>query len=168
MFRDALPQHYAARRLLIGTASSAIGRGLTLPFLYIYLTKVRDIAPTTAGLVIGWLGLTSLIIAPMGGSLVDRLGARRVVLPMLLVEAVGVASLALVTEPWHAFAAITLVAIGGGVIWSAMATIMSSVTPTRNARGSSASSSRCSTSASDRRDDLRHRRRHRPAGHLPG
>ncbi|MBB5871112.1 MFS family permease [Allocatelliglobosispora scoriae] len=128
MFRDALPQQQAARRMLLGTAVSAIGRGLTLPFLFIYLTKVRDITPTTAGLVIGWLGLATLLIAPVGGTLVDRLGARRIVLPMLLVEAAGVASLALVTSPLRAFVSATLVAIGGGVIWSAMTTILSSVT----------------------------------------
>ena len=128
MLRDALPQQQAARRMLLGTAVSAIGRGLTLPFLFIYLTKVRDLTPTTAGLVIGWLGLATLLIAPVGGTLVDRLGARRIVLPMLLVEAVGVASLALVTSPLRAFLSATLVALGGGVIWSAMTTILTSVT----------------------------------------
>jgi len=128
MLRGLLPSHYAARRLLLGTAFSAVGRGLTLPFLFIYLTKVRDIAPTTAGFAIGWFGVMSLVIAPLGGTLVDRLGARRVVLPMLFVEAAGVASLALVSKPWHAFGAITLCAAGAGVIWSAMSTILTSVT----------------------------------------
>jgi MFS family permease len=131
MLRDMLPQRTEARRLLAATLFSATGRGLTLPFMFIYLTKVRDISAFTAGMVIAWLAVCSLTIGPIGGWAVDRFGARRIVLPMLLVEAVGVASMGFAHETWQAFLAVTLIGTGGGVIWAAFTTILSSVTDER-------------------------------------
>jgi MFS family permease len=128
MLRDALPERPEARRILIGTVFSALGRGFTLPFLYIYLTQVRDLPGSTAGLLIGWFGLLALAIAPVGGTLIDRLGARRVVLPMLLVEAVGVGSLALVDSVWKAWVSLSLCAAGAGIIWAGQNTIFTSIT----------------------------------------
>src|SRR3712207_5661695 len=101
MLRAALPTRPEARRILVGTLCSAIGRGLTLPFLFIYLNDVRGLSGATVGLVVGWLGTVSLVLSPLGGTLIDRLGARRVVIPALLVESGGVASLALVDHTWH-------------------------------------------------------------------
>ena len=128
MLRSALPGRPEARRLLVATIFSAIGRGLTLPFLFIYLTEVRQFDATTVGLLIGWFGLCALLIAPLGGTLIDRLGARRVVLPALLIEAAGVGGLALVTEVWHAWVALTLASVGAGVIWAGQNTILTSLT----------------------------------------
>src|SRR5262245_48834596 len=128
MLRDILPRRTEARRILAATLFSATGRGLTLPFMFIYLTQVRDISAGTAGLVIGWLAVCSLAIGPIGGWAVDRFGARRIVLPMLMVEALGVASVGFAHEAWQAFAAVTLIGAGGGVIWAAFTTILSSVT----------------------------------------
>lgn len=131
MLRDALPTSPLARRMLFGTLFSALGRGMTLPFLYIYLTEVRHLSGGTVGLLIGWFGLFTLVIAPLGGTLIDKLGARRVVLPLLLVEAVGVGSLALVRNVWQAWAALTVCALGGAVIWAGLNTIFTSLTGER-------------------------------------
>ena len=38
-----------ARRLLIGTLVGAVGNGMTLPFLFVYLTKVRHLDPSVVG-----------------------------------------------------------------------------------------------------------------------
>jgi len=128
MLRDLLPQRVEARRILLATIFSAIGRGLTLPFMFIYLTKVRDVSAFTAGLVIGWIAVCALVIGPIGGWAVDRFGARRIVVPMLLVEAAGVFSMGLVHNVALAFTAATLIGLGGGVIWAGVNVILSSVT----------------------------------------
>lgn len=127
MIRQALPASREARRILVGTLFSAVGRGLTLPFLFIYLTEVRGISAATVGLLVGWMGVISLSFAPIGGTLVDRLGARRVVLPLFGVEAVGTASLALVNSTATAFLSLTVVAIGFAAIWSAQTTILAAL-----------------------------------------
>jgi len=85
MLRSTLPASPAARRVLVGTLLSSFGRGLTLPFLLVYLTQVRGLNAGTVGLLAGWMGVVSLGLAPLGGSLVDRFGARTVVLPLTLV-----------------------------------------------------------------------------------
>ncbi|MFF4880978.1 MFS transporter [Micromonospora sp. NPDC000668] len=128
MLRRALPRRSEARRLLIGTLLSAIGRGLTLPFLFIYLTDVRGLTDTRAGLVIGWYGAVTLALSPLGGTLIDRFGARRVVVPCLLIEAVGTGSLALVNSTGSALLVMTVVAIGSSAIWSGQNTILASLT----------------------------------------
>jgi MFS family permease len=114
--------------MLLGTLCSAVGRGLTLPFLFIYLNDVRGLSGATVGLVVGWMGAVSLALSPLGGTLIDRFGARYVVMPALLVEACGVASLALVDDVWGAFASVTAMAVGFSVIYAGQSTILASLT----------------------------------------
>jgi len=128
MFREALPARYEARRILIGTVFSALGRGFTLPFLFIYLTKVHHIPQSTAGLLIGWFGLLTLIAAPVGGTLIDRFGARRVVLPALIIEATAMGGLAFASTQWQFWGVLTLGALAGSSIWAGQNTILTSVT----------------------------------------
>jgi MFS family permease len=129
MFRGTLPDSPEARRILAGTVFSAIGRGLTLPFLFVYLSEVRGLPAGTVGLLVGWMGLVGLALAPMGGTLVDRYGARRVVLPLFAVEATGTASLSLVHSVPSALAALTVVAIGTSAMWSGQNTMLASLVP---------------------------------------
>ncbi|HZM80798.1 MAG TPA: MFS transporter [Candidatus Limnocylindrales bacterium] len=128
MLREAMPARREARRILIGTIFSALGRGFTLPFLFIYLTKVRDVPASTAGLLIGWFGLLTLFAAPVGGTLIDRFGARRVVLPALTIEATAMGLLAFASTEWHFWGVLTLGALAGSSIWAGQNTILTSVT----------------------------------------
>lgn len=128
MFREAMPARPEARRILIGTIFSALGRGFTLPFLFIYLTEVRHIAQSTAGLLIGWFGLLTLIAAPVGGALIDRFGARRVVLPALAMEATAMGLLAFASNQWQFWGVLTLGALAGSSIWAGQNTILTSIT----------------------------------------
>ncbi|MFC0503950.1 MFS transporter [Micromonospora costi] len=128
MLLRALPRRPEARRILVGTVLSAIGRGLTLPFLFIYLTDVRGLTDARAGLVIGWYGAVTLVLSPLGGTLIDRFGARRIVLPCLVVEAAGTGLLSVVHSTTSAFLVMTLVAIGSSAIWSGQNTILASLT----------------------------------------
>jgi len=128
MFREAMPARHEARRILFGTMFSALGRGFTLPFLFIYLTEVRHIPASMAGLLIGWFGLLTLIAAPVGGTLIDRFGARRVVIPALMIEATSMGLLAFATTESHFWAVLTLGALAGSSIWAGQNTILTSVT----------------------------------------
>jgi len=128
MVRAALPTSPEARPILVGTLLSAIGHGLTLPFLYIYLTQVRHLDATVVGFAVGWMGVMGLVLAPLGGTLIDRFGARRVVLPLFVIEAVGVASYGWVHTTWQVFAAATLCAVGNAALWAGQNTILASVT----------------------------------------
>lgn len=128
MFREAMPTSREARRILIGTIFSSLGRGFTLPFLFIYLTKVHHIPESTAGLLIGWFGLLTLFAAPVGGTLIDRFGARSVVLPALVIEASAMGLLAFAHTGWQFWGVLTLGALANSSIWAGQNTILTSVT----------------------------------------
>jgi MFS family permease len=135
MLRSALPASREARRVLIGTLFSAIGTGLTLPFLYVYLTEVSGLDGAQVGLLVGWMGLVGLTLAPLGGTLVDRIGARRVVLALLVLNGVGAASLALAHSLLTAFLSVTAIAMAGAALWGAQTTILATlVTPQERQR----------------------------------
>ena len=116
------------RLLLAGSVVSAFGRGMTLPYMYVYLAQVRDFSPTVVGLALGWLGVAAMVLMPLGGRLVDRFGARHVMLPLYVLEAVAVGSIALATEPWHAFVSLTLVAAGASGLAPGQAVILNDET----------------------------------------
>jgi MFS family permease len=135
MLRAALPSSPDARRILVGSFFSALGTGLTLPFLLVYLTQVRGLSAGTVGLLAGWMGLVALVLGPVGGSLIDRYGARVVVIPCYLIVAAGTASLAFVDGALSALLVLTLIAIGSGTYWSGQSTILAAlVTPDERQR----------------------------------
>jgi MFS family permease len=75
--------------VLGGDALSAVGSGLTLPFLLVYLHQARGIT--------------------------DRFGARQALIGGL-VAAAGPSAIAYAQSPWQAFAAAALIGFGAGVI----------------------------------------------------
>jgi MFS family permease len=135
MLRSSLPDSRDARRVLTGNLFSAVGNGLTLPFLFVYLTEVRGLDGGQVGLLVGWMGLVALITAPAGGALVDRLGARPVMLTLFVLNGAGAASLALVHSLLTAFVSVTVIAIAGSTLWAGQTTILTSlVTPQERQR----------------------------------
>ena len=80
--------------VLGGDFLSAIGSGLTLPWLFVYAHQVRHLGYGTAGLVVAAVALASLAGNPLGGVLADRLTARRAVMAGLVVAAAGSVALA--------------------------------------------------------------------------
>jgi MFS family permease len=128
VIRSALPARSDARRLLLGTYMSALGTGMTLPFLYVYLHEVRRIDATLVGLVVAWMGALSLVLAGPWGSLMDRVGPRRVLLPLMVLGACGAGSWALVHHPWQAFVSGSLMAAAGSAVFSGSNTLLATLT----------------------------------------
>lgn len=102
----------AAWRMLGAAVLSALGTGLTLPFLLVYLHSVRGLDLSLAGAVAGTVGLVSLVGNPLGGWLADRIGPRPAVLVGLPVAALGVAGWAAIHGPLTAFAVAAVAGLG--------------------------------------------------------
>lgn len=117
----------AAWTVLGGDALSALGTGMTLPFLLVYLSTVRGVSLATAGLALSTLALASSVGNPLGGSFADRFGARRTVIGGLLVAAAGAVALGLVREPWQAFGACATLGLGVSIIWPAQDALLAAV-----------------------------------------
>ena len=101
------------RRIFVGFAFSALGGGLTMPFLYVYLAEVRGIATATVGLLFAWMGVLGFARVA-GGRHADR--------PLrpapgdhargCCMEAVGAAAIAHVRGTGSAFLVATFLAVG--------------------------------------------------------
>jgi MFS family permease len=100
---------------------------MSLPFLLIYLTEVRAISLTTAGLVLSTVALASFIGNPLGGWLSDPLGPRTALMISLVLSAVGVASFAVTTRPVHAFVSAALLGLGNSIAWPAFDALLASL-----------------------------------------
>ena len=117
------------RRLFVGIAFSALGSGLTMPFLYVYLAEVRGIATTTVGLLFAWMGLLGFLGSPVGGTLIDRFGPRPVMVVGLTTEALGVAALTLVQNARHALAVATFQTLGTVGLYPAPTAMLTRLVP---------------------------------------
>ncbi len=115
--------------LLAGDAVSAVGSGLTLPFLLVYLHGVRGLGLGEAGLALSMVALAGFAGNPVGGSLVDRVGGRAALLMGLVFATAGSAFLAFVTEPWQAYGAAATLGFGLAVVWPARTALLASIVP---------------------------------------
>lgn len=122
---DRVPLPPMARRMLLATGVSALGNGLVLPFLVVYLHQIRGMPTSVAGLVVAFQAVLGFVIAPLGGALIDRIGPRPVMLIAPLVMALGSLAYAGVHTPLQALGASFLMSLGAAALWPAGATMMS-------------------------------------------
>ncbi len=116
-------------RVVLGFAFSSLGSGLTMPYLYVYLATVRGIETSTVGWVFAWMGLLGFAAAPIGGSLIDRYGPRPVMIVGLVIEALGTASIGLVSTVPQAFAVASFIVIGNVAVWPASTAMLTRLVP---------------------------------------
>ena len=119
----------AAWRVLRADLVSALGTGLVLPFLVVYLRDARGFHVVTASLAVSVMAVAGLISGIAAGALVDRLGPRSTLLASLVTCSVGSVLIAFVTEPWHAFVAASALGAGIGGIWPATNSLFVSIVP---------------------------------------
>ncbi|ORA36212.1 MFS transporter [Mycobacterium aquaticum] len=117
----------AAATILAGDALSALGSGMSLPFMLVYLHQVRGIDITTAALALSTVALASFVGNPVGGYLSDRLGPRPALLVGLMFSAAGAATLGWVTCAVVAFLASALLGLGNSITWPAFDALLATV-----------------------------------------
>jgi MFS family permease len=115
--------------LQVGGLVNAFGNGVILPFLFIYLHNVRGIALGPAGLIVATNAVVSLVAGPFFGSMIDRVGGRRMLAVSLAILTVGYAAYPLVHEPWQGFVVAAITGIGMGGFWPSQSTLIASLTP---------------------------------------
>ncbi|WP_395245119.1 MFS transporter [Agromyces sp. MMS24-K17] len=124
-FWGALPTE--GRWLLSTVAIQTLGRGLTLPFTIIYLHEVRGFDLGLSGALMSLIAITGLVITGPGGTLIDRFGARPVLLVGLTSMIAGCTLLAFATEPAAAAVALVLIGVNFGVSWPGFNALIATV-----------------------------------------
>lgn len=115
-------------RLVISNAVSALGTGLTLPLLLIYLHRVRGIDLPTTGLLLAVPGVIGLVVVPIAGTLMDRIGARRVLASAMLLLCLAQVGLAFVHTPAQAVPVLLIQGIALGPTFPAFNTLLAGLT----------------------------------------
>src|SRR6478735_7364286 len=124
-FWSALP--IEGRWLLSTVAIQTLGRGMTLPFTIIYFHEVRGFDLGVSGALMSLIAITGLIVTGPGGSLIDRFGARRVLIAGILAMIAGCTLLAFATHPAIAAIAVVLIGINFGVSWPGFNALIATV-----------------------------------------
>jgi MFS family permease len=124
-FWRALPT--AGRWLLSTVAIQTLGRGMTLPFTIIYLHEVRGFDLGLSGGLMSLIAITGLIVTGPGGTLIDRYGARTILLAGLSSMIAGCTLLAFATNPAVAAIALVLIGVNFGVSWPGFNALVATV-----------------------------------------
>ncbi|WP_328854514.1 MFS transporter [Microbispora hainanensis] len=101
-------------RYMAGMVVDSTGSGMYLPLSLLFFHHVTGLPIERVGVIMTAAALFSLVANPIAGVLVDRFGARAVVVGGYLVRAVGFAAYPLVDSPLTMFLAVALVALGDG------------------------------------------------------
>jgi MFS family permease len=124
-FWSALPRD--GRWLLSTVVVQFFGRGLTLPFTIIYLHEVRGFPLALSGTLMGLVAVVGLAVTGPAGWLVDRFGARVVILGGLASAVAGCTVIALATVPLVAGLGLALFGVQLGVAWPAVNALVATV-----------------------------------------
>ena len=106
-----------------------LGTGLVLPFNVVYLHEVRGFALSDVGLLLGLPPLMGLLVVGPGGLAIDRIGARRIQVGVLVLLVAGNALLAFATSELVAGLALVLTGVAFGMSWPAWQSLVASVIP---------------------------------------
>lgn len=114
----------ALRRIQLGNALSAFGSGFTVPFLFVYVTRVRDMTAGQAGLMFSVLAVAALIALPFVGPAIDRRGPRPVAVAGAVVAGAGSLTLGLAVDATLVMVGAALLGAGIAAIQPALATMI--------------------------------------------
>jgi MFS family permease len=118
-----------SRKMVMGIGLNAIGGGMTLSLLLVYLHDMRGFTNTFGGLLLSWGALVSIVASTPMGALVDRIGPKKVMIGGLLLNSAAAFSLSLVTTHLQVILALTAINVAGQAIWPSQSVVLTRVTP---------------------------------------
>ena len=118
-----------ARWVLLADLLSTAGSGIVLPFLAIYVGRVRDLGPGAGAAALAVLAFGCLPANLVAGAAADRYGARPVLVVGWVTAAAGDLALVNAARVPTVLAAAALVGFGVGTAYPATSTLLAEVTP---------------------------------------
>lgn len=114
----------ALRRIQLGNALAAFGNGFTVPFLFVYVARVRDLGDGTAGAVLAAFAAAALAVLPFTGRVIDRRGPLSMIVIGACAAALGALGFGLSTTAPTVLASSALMGAGIAVLQPALATMI--------------------------------------------
>ncbi len=108
-------------------AISALGNGMIIPFLVIYLRDARGFPIEQVGLMMSTVAVAGLVAAPTTGWLIDKVGARKVLMLALSLAALAAGTLIFVDVLWEGYAWAVLFGLSISSMWPSAHALMASV-----------------------------------------
>jgi MFS family permease len=119
-----------ARILLTGVAVNALGMGLVLPLLVVYLYDVRGIPLDVVGVLAATPPVVAIVLLGPIGATIDRVGPRRLQAAALACSATGTAALSFAHTPAAAGVSMAVLGVGQATFWPASQALVAEVVPT--------------------------------------
>lgn len=112
---------------LSGYFVSAVGSGLTFPYIAIYMDRVRGFGGAGAALALAVMAAATVAGSMTAGARLDRRGVRVIAFGGLLAQAVGYTAIGQTSALTAANAACALTGFGGGLFFASLAQVVSTL-----------------------------------------
>ncbi len=122
--RPQRARHLDSVPLFLALGINAFGAGMFFPFAIIYYQAVTSLPVASIGLALTSATLITLAVNPVTGVLVDRFGARRLVVLSHCLEATGFAAYLAVSSALSLFLAALLATAGARMFYASSSTLI--------------------------------------------
>ena len=125
--RLGFPAVGAHRRFVTAIGIDALGSGVYMPVAVLYLLKTTDLTLAQVGTILSLSAVVAFPFVLVVGSIVDRIGAKRVILGANVALAVGYVVMLTVTTYAQAVVAAFLLGLGQSAFWGAYSPLVAAI-----------------------------------------
>jgi len=115
------------RRFVAAIAVDTVGGGLFMPVSILYFLALTDLSLVQVGAAISVASLISLPVTPLLGSIVDRWGARSIILGANLLQAAGFVAYLFTESYWSVLGWTVVVSLGRAAFFASYGNIVTSI-----------------------------------------
>ena len=115
------------RRFVTAIAIDALGSGVYMPVAVLYLLKTTDLTLPEVGVILTLSAVIAFPFVLVVGSIVDRVGAKRVILAANLTLMLGYVVMLFVSTFAHAIVAACLLGLGQSAFWGAYSPLVAAI-----------------------------------------
>ena len=121
-----------ARKIFLGVLLNALGSGLTMALLLVYLHDIRGFSNTFGALLLSFEAAVGIAVAGPIGALVDRFGPKPILLIGLSIDAVATFLWSVTTTQSMALIVGTMIAFATTMSWPPQSVMLTRIVPEEN------------------------------------
>lgn len=122
--RMGVPSVGEHRRFIAAIVLDALGSGMFMPLTFLYFLATTDLTLVQIGAAVTIASLIALPAGPLVGTLVDHIGAKRVLLAGNVLQAAGMIGFLFVDRMWALIVWTTVLTLGRTMFWGSYGNIL--------------------------------------------